>query len=151
MIAGIKRDPNVSSIGSKWSAMSGTVLKKKVNLCLNRKYYLSIIFNALLTFPFSINKANFLDNSPMLFGVLMCCKRHCIVSSSNKSSSIFPLLHKSIFRFRCSARLLKKKAGHDMYSLESDIFKWRIVRLSIHQFCCLCYVIFCSCTCWKHE
>ena len=56
-----------------------------------------------------------------------------------------------VFHFRSFARVLKKKAGPDMYSLESNIFKWRIVRPSIHQFCCLCYVFFCSSTCWKHE
>ena len=50
-------------------------------------------FNALLTFLFSISKANFLDNSPMLFGVLMWCKRDWVLSSANKSSSILPLIH----------------------------------------------------------
>ena len=39
MIAGIKRDLNVSSIVSKYSATSGTVGKKNVNLCLNPNIY----------------------------------------------------------------------------------------------------------------
>ena len=46
-----------------------------------------------------------------------------------------------VFRFRCFAWLLKK-AGHDMYSCESDMFKRWIFRPSIHQFCCLYYVFF---------
>ena len=40
MIAGIKRDFNVSSIGSKQPAISGTVRKKNVNLCLSSNIYI---------------------------------------------------------------------------------------------------------------
>ena len=39
-----------------------------------------------------------------------------------------------VFHFRFFARLLKKKTGHYMYGLESDIFKWPIVLSIIHQF-----------------
>ena len=56
-----------------------------------------------------------------------------------------------VFCFRCFARLLEKKAGHDMFSLESDICKWRIFGPTIHQFCCLCYLFFRTYTSWKHE
>ena len=45
--------------------------------------------DASFTFFFSINKANFLDNSTMLSGVLMSCKLDSIVSA------IFPCFHKS--------------------------------------------------------
>ena len=80
----------------------------------------------------------------------------CLLSLNNTFSFIsldawsfcFRIL-KVVSCFRCFAWVLKKKAGHDIYGLESDILKGWIVRPTIYQFYCLCYVFYCSCTCWK--
>ena len=52
-------------------------------------------FIARFTFLFSINKAN-LDNSPMVFHVLMWYKHDRIDPYSVNSSSVLSLLHKSV-------------------------------------------------------
>ena len=53
-------------------------------------------FKGPSTFSLPIIKSNFFDNSPMLFGLFVIFKRCCLVSPSNKSSSVFPSFHRSI-------------------------------------------------------